>query len=261
MFNLKQLIILFLIGFLLSFFSGIFGGVSFGIIFIRALISGALILIVAFAAMAVYNKFLSNVDTSDMTVSENTAQDSVGTTVDIVVDDDLPDSASAPSFDLSQRVTDNAEVADSTSSAQVHEVQEIATPAAFQTSSLDSITSGGSVSAPTNNEGLESLGTEPVPTPAREVSPVGETAVSSADSDVSELTDDDDSELGMLPDIESLGIEDDGDAANAADELVQDSVFAETGEVRPITPTAAPSEMGDAKEIAAAIRTALVKDM
>ncbi len=197
--------------------------------------------------MTVFNKFLASGDNADIAPTEIQAETNSGQAVDIVIDDDLPDTATAPSFNLSsiaQQASGNDDLAEADDVQNESPIS--GEEQGFRSSSLDTITT---TSAP----------------------PVADDVVSATDavphiSDASKYSNDDSisdsgSELGVLPDIESLGIEDETTPAEEADELIQDSVFAETGDVKPIAPTVPPSEMGDAKEIAAAIRTALVKDM
>ncbi len=257
MLNIKHFAIAFIIGFFLSLFSGLIGGVSFGTVLLRAILSGALFSVLAFGAMNVYKMFLVTGDSLETSSTENQSDTASAHTVDIVVDDDLPDSATAPSFNLSNYVQSPDETNNAEELEEVEDIQSSDSAGGeFQTSSLATMTA----SPPTAVEDAEVLEdseeeTERVGTiPKFSASSPGNSELKTA-----LLNDDSESELGVLPDIESLGIEEEATPQDA-DELIQDSVFAETGEVKPLAPTVAPSEMGDAKEIAAAIRTALVKD-
>ncbi len=245
--NLKQLVLLFFIGFLLSLFAGIVGSVGFGTMVFRALLSGILFVLLAFGAVTIYNKFLLPTESLEATsTSESPNTETPEHTVDVVIDDELPDSATAPSFNLSNFVQPphEDEESDTVEEIQTSESRE---PSAFQSTSLDSMTQNVTDNAV--GESVEQLEVENAERPSPRF------------ADASPMQGEEDgSELGVLPDIEALGIEEEAGDTSAADELIQDSVFAETGEVKPTMPTVPPSELGDAKEIAAAIRTALVKD-
>ncbi len=262
MFSLKKIATVFIIGFLLSLVSGLFGGVAFLIIMLRALISGVAFVLLYFFAYTVYSRFLLNQDTVEIQ-GEQSASESIPNTVDIVVEDDLPDSATAPTFNLSDFVSppvaESQPVMEPLESASTVEVPQ--ENSAFQASPLNLITKNDEISG-------EDL------SPVEELSE-SESIASNLGSDTSELpadrpsfstfeqediSENDDTDLGELPDMDSIGVDEDDEGLGSSDDLIQDSVFAETGAIRPSSEPVAVSELGDAKDIAAAIRTAMVKD-
>ncbi len=258
MFSLKRIATVFLIGFLLSFVSGLLGGVSFLMLLLRALISGIVFSVLYFFAYTIYNKFLLSQDAVEIQGEPNVSEN-MPNSVDIIVEDELPDSATAPTFNLSEFVSPPVVEPQSVmeplnSSIPIENNQEAV---GFQASPLDSIT--------TNEGNLASV---------EELPDIGDTG-SNTDTESSMVTDNrtsfssfveddstenDDSELGELPDMDSLGVDEDDESLGSSDDLIQDSVFAETGATRPSSEPVAVSELGDAKDIAAAIRTAMVKD-
>ncbi len=244
--NLKKLATAFVVGFLLSFFAGLFGGVSFAVVLLRAGLSGLVVAVLTFAAFTVYNTFLTPEDSVETSKDVSTQEEETTHTVDITLDDELPDSATAPAFNLSnyvQPLDDDNE----------QEGGDFEKQGGFQTTSLDAMT--GNV----NTTDVKSVET-PSDVEGTSYSPSQKAKTVNSDYEQDILDDESGADLDVLPDIESLEVDDtDGSAADSG-EIIEDSVFAETGDVRPTAPAAPVSEMGDAKDIAAAIRTALVKD-
>ncbi len=260
MFNLKSMSKVFIIGFLLSFLAGVVGRVDFAIILLRALISGFLFTALFIGAKFVYNTFLNSVDTAESTPTEKASENSV----DIVIDDDLPDSETAPTFDLGSYVNQQTSPSNTrnekTDEASLEAFDESGHTAStepnesFQTAPLEGVASSAGManmqeSIQSNNSSIASNNIS------------NEIGKNVEERDIDSSVDEDSvaSQLGVLPDIDSFVTDEEG--ALVEDEgVIQDSEFAQTGQVRP-SAVAPVSEMGDAKEIAAAIRTALVKDM
>ncbi len=262
MLNQKNIAIIFAVGFLLSVFAGTLGRVGLGVIFVRALLSGGIFVGLAVGANFVYKKFLADTDSLEEKTVEENQSEKTSHSIDITIDDELPDSASAPAFDLSKNFS-SAPPRDDVplrevplESAREHApVEGLEEAASFKQSSLDSITaSAASVSTPSEDSRNVQVAKEhPIQVESADqvnsLSNVSEASVGSADN-----------ELGMLPDIEALDIEGSSSSSDDDSDVIQDSVFAETGSVRPSAQPVVESELGDAREIAAAIRTALTQD-
>ncbi len=262
MFNLKTISIIFFMGFLLSFLAGIVGQVSFGVILLRAILSGGVFVLLYFGAITVYNHFLAGVESSDSESSEQKTEESANS-VDIVVEDELPDSATAPSFNVADYTPPPN--ANSQQESSIENQVDVDTPAAFQNSSLASMTQSSIEDAEAVEE-LEEVEPETMisgssgPNENTGSSVAQHSTPSSYNVSAEVLGEEGDSELGELPDIESLGVDESEADVGNSDDVIQDSVFAETGATRPSAEPVAVSEMGDAKDIAAAIRTAMAKD-
>ncbi len=269
MLNLKNLLIIFLIGFFLSILAGLFGRVNFGILFLRALLSGCVFTCIAFVATMIFNKFLLTAETLEASPSEAVSE--AQHSVDVVVDEELPDSATAPAFNLADFVESPKTNTDETvvENVQTSVENENSGAASFQSGSLASLTQKGSdsieeleeVEVLENADDVQ-LTSLPVQRQVEE-SAVDSGVPSSSQSPIEEsngLLDSSDSELGELPDIDSLAVDEEGGEGDPSEGLIEDSVFAETGALRPSAEPVAVSEMGDAKDIAAAIRTAMAKD-
>ncbi len=261
MINLKNIATVFIVGFILSFIAGLIGGVNFGVILLRALFSGLVFSVLAVGAGFIYNKFLTTSVAVEQAPASSNAEPIQGKTVDIVVDDDLPDSTAAPSFNVGafgneNRVTETQSVTNSVENVSDLASIDDVTPdgTGFQSASLDGVAASviPTVSTETSMEGSESERfSDSVGAPVGNSDVQMETVAAEEDNS--------NSELDVLPDIDNFVVDEEG-MPSSEDDVIQDSVFAQTGQVRPSEPTAV-SEMGDAKEIAAAIRTALVKDM
>lgn len=99
MINPKYIIISVVFGFFLSFFVGLIAGVSFGIVLLRALLFAVVFGIVIYAALWIFQNFLSlGTDNSESSV-ESSNIPKTGTKIDISIgDESLPDDGSGPDF-------------------------------------------------------------------------------------------------------------------------------------------------------------------
>lgn len=97
MLKLKQTLIGASLGFIVSFFVGLFSEVSFGLVLLRAVISFVVSgVIINFVAILFEKMLFSEVPSTEKKITKD-----MGTHVDIVLDDvELPDSASAPAFEV-----------------------------------------------------------------------------------------------------------------------------------------------------------------
>ena len=101
MLDIKKIVTAFLIGFFLSLIFGLIGHVSIGMLFLRAILFGFLFVALSFGAMFVFDKFLQtdgSVEMSNSTVESE--GDGESHSVDILIDDELPDTQTAPTFEI-----------------------------------------------------------------------------------------------------------------------------------------------------------------
>lgn len=97
MLKLKQTLIGASLGFIVSFFVGLFSEVSFGLVLLRAVISFVVSGVIINFVAILFEKMLFN----EVPSTEKKVTKDMGTHVDIVLDDvELPDSASAPAFEV-----------------------------------------------------------------------------------------------------------------------------------------------------------------
>ncbi|MFI3257062.1 MAG: hypothetical protein R3Y36_02060 [Spirochaetales bacterium] len=234
MFNLKKACIGFAVGLLLSIIGGIAGNVSFGAVLVRALISGLCCGALTIGADYIFKKYFLDSDVlSDASTKQQSNSTSSSGAVDITVgDDELPDNATDPSFVL------DSDVKPLSIKPRVAVSQEDS--GAFKPASLGGVAASGDIgsgqASNSDDSGGQSLGMLDVEN-------------SHNDSDV-------------MPEIDDLNVDEynhSSDRYSDDDDIVSDSVFAETGKTKPGVSSGS-ENMGDAANIAAAIRTVLARD-
>lgn len=244
MFSPKKAGVSFLIGFIISLIAGIGGGVGFIVLFSRAILSGLFFAALASGAIMLYQKYLMNEEATSDIVQQKTTVDKPGSNVDITLDDDeLPDSESAPNFELDMDLIQNSENSD--------EVLKPKLDNSFQASKLDTITASGEIPlTEKRGDDLPQESSEDDIFSKKTSVPSGETKNIA------------DTELDMLPDIEGLVSSDDVSSLSddgEDDEIIQDTAFDEAEEAKPTIPVTRP-DVSDAQNIASAIRTILAKN-
>jgi len=242
MFSPKKAGVSFLIGFIISLIAGIGGGVGFIVLFSRAILSGLFFAALVSGAMILYQKYLLNEEATSDTVQQKTTVDQPGSNVDITLDDDeLPDSESAPNFELDMDLIQNSENSD--------EVLKPKLDNFFQASKLDTITASGEIpfTEKRGDDLPQKSSEDDISSKKTSVSNEGNKSIA-------------DTELDMLPDIESLVSRDDiSSPSDDDDEIIQDTAFDEAEETKPTIPVNR-LDVSDAQNIASAIRTILAKN-
>ena len=234
MLDIKKIVIAFLLGFFLSLLFGLIGQVSAGVMFLRAFIFGLVFVALTWGAIFVFDKFLQ-VDGSvevESSIQEN-EQLEKSHAVDILVDDDLPDMKTAPTFEIIKN--------GSTASAS-----------SFVPASLDTVSSN---TVSVNEENSESV-SETVPSGENEVEPTP-SVVSTSSGDLSEL----DELEQLLPSVESFSDDNDEETDDIEDDVIFDTDTPSLGVTMSVGENHSTSVIdGNVKDMAAAISTILVND-
>lgn len=224
MFSQKKIAIGAGIGFTISLIAGIIGGVGFTILFFRAILSGCLFAGLGFGIDALCKKYLFNKEYTTI-LQKPTSDSFLGSTVDITLgDDDLPDSEVAPSFFI-----DGNNLSDEEDSILQTETSDDLAVNASQDSLVNTDSLPQEASGGFENERISSSG-------------------------------ENEYELDTLPDMGNFDSGEADSSANANTELIKDTEFAETGKNKPMIPADFSDAGGDVRDIAAAIRTVLIKD-
>ncbi len=234
MLDIKKILIAFLAGFFLSLIFGLIGQVSVGLLFLRAIIFGIVFVALAFGVVFVFNTFLQTGEsTEDLQNVVEQSDNTIGHTVNIVIDDDLPDSQTAPSFEI---ISDEERVAEDFT-------KPIESPV-FKPTSLDSFSS----EKPAQYTEVLSE-TKPSTTPVTGHSNSG---------DLSELDELDE----LLPSEDSFAVNETED-----DDFTDDETFGANSPSMGVTMSVGDNSSasnspisGDPKLIAAAVSTILVND-
>ena len=234
MLDIKKNIIVFLIGFFLSFVFGLIGHVDIGVLFLRAFLFGFLFVALAYGLVFLFNKFLMLNGIIETMVTEDTEGtiETESHAVDILVDDELPDTINSPAFEI---VNDN----------QVNKSNE-----SIISSNQESFVAQSIISSENNN-------THDVDQEKVETKPQTETVKNRTNSsDLNEL----DELEQLLPSVDSFT---EGDNE---DEFSEDEIFGSDTETLGVTMSVGSNSTdsseisSNAEELAAAVRTMLVNE-
>ncbi len=232
MLDSKKLIIAFLIGFFLSFVFGLIGHVHIGVLFLRAFMFGALFAGLAFGAIFVFNNFLQVGEATETTTVIEDSVEKESHAVDILIDDELPDTQTSPTFEI---IDDG----------QVNDVGKSIPSSNQETFVLKPIVSNED----NNAQNFEQQSIETVP--EKEA-----VKMQSSSSELAELD-----ELEQLLPSEDSFVEGDND-----DEFSDEELFESDNEALGVTmsvgsdTSSTPDMNSNAEDMAAAVRTMLVNE-
>ncbi|HZK19103.1 MAG TPA: hypothetical protein VFC68_00105 [Treponemataceae bacterium] len=251
-------------GFVLSILAGIIGSVSFGALVFRALLSALICGGVAFGAHLLYNNYLDGdleIDVSTNTLPTGTK----GNHVNIVLEDEpLPDDDSAPGFVLdAAKEIDIKHTENVKTDSQIDNVSDVG--ASISNATVDT-TVDKDVPELKNNDSEVATGSDTSsvnfqPHPIQAVaksSSVKETEDFSGSENNDNLAD---VEIQDLPDIQTvMGDFVPKEIVEDSSSVIEDSDFASTGKSMFTEEATTIDASANAKDLAAAIRTVMIKD-
>lgn len=286
MINPKFVCISAAVGFVLSCIIGLFAGIGFFHAVLRAVIFAAVFALIAVAAIYLYSKFLSDVQTDSAPCATSDADETktqkTGGLVDITLDEgSLPDDEQGPQFYVgnnraalgSEDLTDKSvkrekseDFAEKTDEVRHHDVRLHATD--------QNVTAVSSAGENRQNEGIESIDpADAVPADDKSFVPVDFSQAPKVTESVSAVQIDDnmngkeDSNQGEkeenLDDLPDIGELDPDNKKSSNDDIISDSDFASTGssEGKSVNfPSGKNAKEQNTAVMAQAIKTLLAKD-